>query len=36
MTIEIKISNVLQSRLVVYISRLPRPAQRRLLDHIMC
>jgi hypothetical protein len=34
MKIEIEISDALQFRLVVHISRLQRPAQRRLLDLI--
>jgi len=36
MKIEIKTSDVLQFRLVAPMYQLPRPAQRRLLSHIMC
>jgi len=36
MKIEIEISDALQFRMVVHTSRLRRPAQRRLLNHIMC
>jgi len=36
MKIEIKNSDVLQLRSVVHMSRLPRPAQRRFLDQIVC
>jgi hypothetical protein len=32
----INILGTLQFRLVMHMSRIQRPAQRRLLDHIMC
>ena len=33
---EIEISDVLQFRLLMHMSRVQRPAQRRLLEQIMC